>query len=53
MLEYLERTVGVNDETLTDEQHATIDRRAAEMDAAPTLDVLEGEFFAHLEAKWL
>jgi len=53
LLEYLERTVGVDDMTLTDEQLATLDRRDAEMDADPALGVSEDEFFARLEAKWL
>ena len=53
LLEYLERTIGVDDMTLTDEQLATLDRRDAEMDADPTLGVTEDEFFARLEAKWL
>jgi len=34
----LERTVGVDDLTLTDEQPATLDRRDAEMDADPRLN---------------
>jgi len=53
LMEYLERIVGVDDVELTDEQLATLDRRAAEMDANPTLGVSRDEFIARLKAKWL
>ena len=53
LMEYLERTVGIDDAELTDEHLATLDRRAAEMDTDPTLGMSKDEFIARLKAKWL
>jgi putative addiction module component (TIGR02574 family) len=40
------------DDPLTDEQRATIDRRAAELEEDPSIGIPEAEFMARLRAKW-
>jgi len=53
LLEYLERTTDFSDVTLTDEQVALLDARAAEMDSDPSLGVSGEQFMMRLKAKWL
>lgn len=51
LVEYIERTTDLGDDTLTDEELATLDRRDAEMDANPSIGLSRDELFRRLRAR--
>jgi len=51
LLEYIERTTDLGDDSLTDEELVTLDRRDAELEADPSIGLSSDELFRRLRAR--